>query len=147
MSVIVCATGNGSQSRIVQSEAVEQARRRQKPLVFLHVVDLRQMGELDESLIPAATAELAWLGNAILRLAEDRARRRGVLAESVVLYGDVTTSLETFLQERPVDLLMMGQATNEAFGAFAQKVRDELGIPVQFVAVEGSSGGTTQHAT
>jgi nucleotide-binding universal stress UspA family protein len=137
MSLIVCATGNGSQSRKVQSEAVEEARRQQKPLVFLHVVDLRQMGELDESLIPAATTELAWLGNAILRLAEDRARRRGVHAESVVLYGDVATSLETFLREKPVDLLLMGKATNEAFGAFAQKVRDELGIPVQFVTLGG----------
>lgn len=137
MAFIVCATGNGSQSRIVQSEAVEVARRQQKPLIFLHVVDLRQMGELDESLVPAATAELAWLGNAILHLAEDRARRRGVHAESVVLYGDVTTSLEAFIREKPVDLLLMGQATNEAIGAFAEKVRDELGVPVQFVPIGG----------
>lgn len=137
MALIVCATGNGSQSRMVQSEAVEVARRQQKSLVFLHVVDLRQMGELDESLIPAATTELAWLGNAILRLAEDRARRRGVHAQSVVLYGDVTTSLETFLKEQPVDLLLMGQATNTAIVAFAEKMRDELGVSVQFVATQG----------
>jgi nucleotide-binding universal stress UspA family protein len=137
MALIVCATGNGSQSRVVQSEAVEVARRQQKPLVFLHVVDLRQLGELDESLVPAATAELAWLGNAILRLAEDRARRRGVHAESVVLYGDVTASLEAFLREKPVDLLLLGQATNETIGAFMEKVREELGVPVQLVAMGG----------
>lgn len=137
MANIVCATGNGSQSRAVQSEAVEVARRQQKPLVFLHVVDLGQLGDLDESLIPAARAELAWLGNAIMRLAEDRARRRGVHAESVVLYGDVTTSLETFLREHPVDLLLMGQATNKAIAAFAERVRDELGVPVEFVVTGG----------
>lgn len=131
--MIVCATGIGSQSRLVQTEAVEVARQQEKPLVFVHVVDLSQMGELDGSLVPAARAELAWLGNAILRLAQDRAYRRGVHAESVVLYGDVTTSLENYLREQPVDLLLMGQAANQAITSFAQKVVDELGIAVQFV--------------
>ena len=69
MSLIVCATGNGDRSRSVQARAVEAARRQQKRLVFVHVVDVGQLAELDESLREAAQAELAWLGSAIMRLA------------------------------------------------------------------------------
>lgn len=135
MSVILCATGNGAQSRTVQTAAVEAALRQQARLVFVHVVDLQQLGELDESLLPAARAELAWLGEAILRLAQDRSRRQGVQTESAVLYGDVREALEAYLRANPVDLLLMGASTSNAIIAFAQHVRDDLGVAVEFVGV------------
>lgn len=134
MSVIVCATGNGRQSRLVQGRAIELARQQQKQLIFVHVVDVQQVPSLDSSLRQAAEAELAWLGAAILRLAQDRAHRQGVHAESVVLFGDVQTALKAFLRQHPVDLLLMGQATNPGMSAFARHVQDDLGIPVQIVA-------------
>ena len=134
MDVILCATGNGTQSRTVQSTAVETALQRQARLVFVHVVDLQQLGELDESLVPAARAELAWLGEAILRLAQDRARRQGVQTTSAILYGDVREALEGYMRAHPVTLLMMGAATSEEITGFARHVQDELGVAVEFVA-------------
>ncbi len=134
MSVIVCATGNGNRSRYVQARSVEIARQQQKPLIFVHVVDVTQWTELDKSLRDAAQAELGWLGAAILRLAEDRARRQGVQATSVVLYGAVRPTLEQFLAQQPVDLLLMGEANDPGLLALAGYVQDNLGIPVQFVA-------------
>jgi hypothetical protein len=136
MGVILCATGNGVQSRIVQAAAVEVARAQQKRLVFLHVVDLRQLGELEEALRAAAEAELAWLGEAILRLAQDRARRRGVQTESKILHGSVCEALEGYLRTHPVDLLLLGAATNDEITRFARRMQDALGVPVQFVAAE-----------
>lgn len=136
MGVILCATGNGVQSRIVQAAAIELARTQQKRLVFLHVVDLRQLGELEEALRPAARAELAWLGEAILRLAQDRARRQGVAAESTILHGNVCEALEDYLRGNPVDLLLLGAATNDEITRFARRMQDELGVAVQFVAAE-----------
>jgi nucleotide-binding universal stress UspA family protein len=133
MSLIVCATGNGDRSRSVQARAVEAARRQQKRLVFVHVVDVEQLAELDESLKEAAQAELVWLGSAIMRLAQDRAQRLGVHAESVVLYGNVCSALEEFLTHQPVDLLLMGEASNATLLSFARHVQDDLGIPVQLV--------------
>ena len=133
MSLIVCATGNGDRSRSVQARAVEAARRQQKRLVFVHVVDVGQLAELDESLKEAAQAELAWLGSAIMRLAQDRAQRQGVHAESVVLYGNVCSALEEFLTHQPVDLLLMGEPSNATLLTFARHVQDDLGIPVQLV--------------
>ena len=136
MGVIVCATGNGVQSRIVQAAAVELARTEQKRLVFLHVVDLRQMGELEDALRPAAQVELAWLGEAILRLARDRARRQGVAAESTILHGNTCEALEAYLRGHPVDRLLLGAATNDEITRFARRMQDELGVAVQFVAGE-----------
>lgn len=133
MSLIVCATGNGNRSRSVQARAVEAARRQQKRLIFVHVVDVEQLAELDESLKEAARAELAWLGSAIMRLAQDRAHRQGVQADNVVLHGNVCSALEDFLTHQPIDLLLMGEASNETLLTFARHVQDDLGIPVQLV--------------
>lgn len=134
MSVIVCATGNGNRSRFVQMRSVEIARRQQKRLVFVHVVDVEQWTDLDESLVEAARAELGWLGAAVLRLAQDRAQRQGVQADSVILYGNVLSTMEHFLTQQPVDLLLMGEATNPRLLAFARHIEDDLGIPVQLVS-------------
>lgn len=136
MGVILCATGNGPQSRLVQTAAVEAARAQNKRLVLLHVVDLRQLGELEESLLPAARAEMAWLGEAVLRLAQDRARRRGVQTDSAVLYGNVCDALEGYMQAHPVDLLLMGAATSDEITTFARRVQEKLGVAVEFVAAE-----------
>lgn len=133
MSIIVCATGNGNRSRAVQTRAIETAHRQQKRLIFVHVVDVDRLTGLDDSLREAAKAEFSWLGAAIMRLAQDRAHRQGVHAESEVLYGDVCQALEDFLTRRPVDLLLMGEASNAALLAFARHVQDDLGIPVQLV--------------
>jgi nucleotide-binding universal stress UspA family protein len=134
VGIILCATGNGVQSRTVQAAAIELARAQQKRLVFVHVVDLRQMGELEEALRPAAQAELAWLGEAMLRLAQDRARRRGVAAEGRILHGAVCQALENYLGSHEVDLLLLGAATNPEIVRFAQRAREDLGVAVQFVA-------------
>lgn len=136
MGVILCATGNGAQSRNVQSSAIELARAEQKRLVFVHVVDLRQLGEIEEALRPAAQAELAWLGEAMLRLAQDRARRRGVQTENVILHGSLCETLEGYLRTHPVDLLLLGAATDDAIIQFARRVQEKLGVAVQFVAGE-----------
>jgi hypothetical protein len=136
MGIIVCATGNGVQSRSVQAAAVELARAQQKRLVFVHVVDLRQMGELEEALQPAARLELAWLGEAMLRLAQDRAQRRGVAAEGQILHGDVCAALETYVRSHPVERLLLGAATNDEITSLARRMQDTLGVAVQFVAAE-----------
>ena len=136
MGVILCATGNGVQSRIVQAAAIELAQAQQKRLVFLHVVDLRQLGELEEALRPAARSELAWLGEASLRLARDRARHQGVQAESVIVHGNVCEALEGYLHGHVVDLLLLGAATNDEISRCARRVEENLGVAVQFVAAE-----------
>lgn len=133
MGIILCATGNGVQSRSVQTAAIELARTQQKRLVFLHVVDLRQLGELEAALHPAAQAELAWLGEAMLRLAQDRARRQGVAAESTILHGNTCEALEDYLRGHPIDLLLLGEATDEEIIRFARRVQESLDVPVQFV--------------
>lgn len=133
MGVIVCATGNGTASRLVQNHAVEVARQQKKKLIFLHVVDTSRLGSLDPGIIPAAERELAWFGQAVLRLAQERAQRWGVDAEIAVRTGRVQPALEQFIQEQQADLLMMGQPTDRALLDFAQSVEAHTGVPVQLV--------------
>jgi len=133
MGVIVCATGNGDTSRIVQNRAVDIARRERKRLIFIHVVDVKRLGDLEEGLVPAAEMELAWLGQAVLRLARDRARRSGVDADIAIRYGQVQSSLEAFVREHDTDVLLLGQPTNDALLDFAHQVEEDTGVPVQLI--------------
>lgn len=130
---IVCATGNGDASRIVQRRAVEMARDQKKKLVFLHIVDVARLGELDPALIPAAQREMAWLGKAVLQLAEERARRQGVDATFAIRFGQVLPELERFVKEERAALLLLGQPTNDALLRFAQTIEGDTGVPVQLV--------------
>lgn len=131
--VIVCATGNGDASRIVQRRAVELAREEKKKLVFLHIVDVARLGELDPALIPAAQREMAWLGEATLHLAQERARRQGVDASFAIRFGPVLPELERFVKEQRADLLLLGQPTNDALLKFAQTIEGDTSVPVQLV--------------
>lgn len=133
MGRIVCATGNGDRSRIVQNRAMEVARQQGKPLVFIHVIDVSRLGELDEALAAAAREELAWLGEAVLRLAQERAQRRGVRADFAIRYGRVLTALEEFLSEEPTDLLLLGEPTDRSIAEFAQTIQEKTGVPIELV--------------
>lgn len=136
MGAIVCATGNGNASRAVQTAAVDLARREGKKLIFLHVIDVTRLGELEEGLIVPAQRELAWLGQATLRLAQERARRRGVQSEIAIRYGDVQSALEQFILEHHADLLMLGQPTDDALQAFARTIEIDTGVPVRLVTAQ-----------
>jgi nucleotide-binding universal stress UspA family protein len=133
MGVIICATGNGDASRHVQNAAVELARQQHKRLVFFHVIDVSRLGELEPGLVPAAERELAWLGQASLRLAQERAHRRGVHADIAIRRGRVRPALEQFMREQDTDLLMLGQPTDDALIQFASLIEADTGVPVQLV--------------
>jgi hypothetical protein len=133
MGAIVCATGNGIASRSVQSAAVDLAQRQGKRLVFLHVVDVSRLGEIEEGLVPSAERELAWLGQATLRLAQERARRRDVDADIAIRFGRVQPALERFIEEERAEVLLLGQPTDNALLEFARTIEADTGVPVQLV--------------
>ena len=133
MGLIVCATGNGDASRIVQSRAVRMAQEQGKKLVFLHIIDVKRLGDLEPVLVPAAEREMAWLGEATLNLAQERARRQNVDADYAIRYGPVLEQLEKFIKEQHADVLLLGQPTDDALLHFAHTIEDDTGVPVQLV--------------
>lgn len=162
MNDVVCATRGGEGSRAVQLAAIDQARAAGNPLVFLYVVNLETMDEIENGMEAAVRQELLWLGKAILQVAGARARQKGLNARLEVRVGNVLDEICRFLGETQASLLLLGgprATTTTIFGddpveRFATSIQETAGVPVMIVR-PGVAGGrayetwtdTRQHET
>lgn len=141
MGTIVCATRGGQGSRAVQLAAIERAKETGERLVFLYVVDVHLIEEYDEALSGAMHAEFQWLGEALLRVAQQRAEREQVEAEIAIREGVVRDEIEAFLRESDAAVLMLGAprgTTPTVFGddaieRFASTIEKDTGVAVKIV--------------
>jgi hypothetical protein len=141
MKCIVCAIRGGEGSWAVQQEAIRRARADTKRLVFLYVIDINSLGQIEQSLTSAVRAELIWLGKALVKVAQKRARAQQVIADVAIREGGVREEIGRFLQESAASLLLLGaprgtSATvfgDDAIEQFAMSVHKETGVPVQIV--------------
>ena len=141
MKTIVCATRGGAGSRAVRERAIELASQREMKLVFLFVIDLSGLDNGDEKLRPAVRDELAWLGSALLRIAQQRAHSANIESEIVIREGLVKDEICNFIKERSAELLLLGAprgTTAAIFGddkveLFASEIEKETVVPVEIV--------------
>lgn len=141
MKTIVCATRGGAGSRAVREKAIECASQRDMKLVFLFVIDISSLDEADEKLRPAVRDELAWLGLALLRIAQERAHAADIDSEIVIREGLVRDEICRFLEERSAEMLLIGAprgTTAAVFGddkveQFATDIERSTGVPVEIV--------------
>lgn len=148
MGIIVCATRGGEGSRAAQLRAVNIARESGKQLVFLYIVDTRTVGEIDEKLDAAVKAEFHWLGEALLRVALQRADRAGLKADFAMREGPFKEELERYLLESEADLLLLGAPRNtsaifgdDAIEQFARAIQEDTGVRVDVVRPEQIEDG------
>jgi nucleotide-binding universal stress UspA family protein len=142
MGAIICATRGGRASRATQERAIALAKERGTPLVFLCVVDPSFAGPMDEPLTCALNDELKRLGRSLLCIAQARAQKQGIDAQTVVRSGPVAESIEAALREFGADTLVVGgpgAGSREAFGSedinrLAEAVRQSMGVEVVLVA-------------
>jgi len=138
----VCAPQGGEASRRTQERAIDLAKEQGAELIFLCVVDPSLVGPVDASLVETLKEEMAWLGRALLRIAQGRAHRQGVTAQEVVLHGPVRRSIKDYLHQVGAGTLVIGAPrtggapqvfTPEGIQQFAQAVRDEMDVEVVVV--------------
>jgi nucleotide-binding universal stress UspA family protein len=132
----------------VHELAVKLAKESGRRLVFLYVADPGALPGRDKGLESAARAELAWLGEVLLRLAQERARLRGVEAEAVIRTGDLRDELIGYLRENGVSRLLLGAPRGvgrsmfhaDAMRDFAERIEEESGVPAQIVQPDSEDG-------
>jgi nucleotide-binding universal stress UspA family protein len=141
MKTIVCATRGGAGSRAVRERAIELADQREMKLAFLFVIDTSSLDDADEKLRPAVRDELAWLGLALLRIAQQRAYSANIDSEIVIREGPIRDEICRFIKERSAELLLIGAprgTTAAVFGddkveLFATEIENTTGVPVEIV--------------
>lgn len=142
MGSIVCATRGGEGSRAAQMAAIEQAKAMDKPLFFLYVVDPNSLDdEIDESLKDALLAELTWMGETLLRIAQKRADAVYLSTEVKIRKGKVQEEISRFVKDMNADLLVLGAprgTTANVFGddaieRLAEGIRKETAVAVDII--------------
>lgn len=132
MQPVVCATRGGEACRRTQERAIGLAKEKGAPLIFLYIADPTLVGPVSASLEEALRQENARLGRAVLRVAQERARRQGIAAEAVVIHGSVQQSIQDYLMQVDADTLILGAPrtgtapqvfTSEGIDDFAQAIR------------------------
>jgi nucleotide-binding universal stress UspA family protein len=139
MQPVVCATRGGEACRRTQERAIHLAKEKDAPLIFLYVADPDLVGPVSEPLEEALRQETARLGRALLRVAQERARKQGLTAQAVVIHGPVQQSIQDYLQQVEADTLVLGAPrvgaapqvfTAEGIEDFAEAVRQETEVEV-----------------
>lgn len=136
---VICMVRGGEASRIVQEQAIAFARKKNKKLVFLHIIDLDSLSLDNEILLEAARMEVTWLARVNLILAYRRAKSAGIEAEMTIRFGPIFKSVIEFLQERNAYCLFLGTPRRgvrdyeERIGKvqhFAEQIQNVTGISV-----------------
>jgi len=119
MGNIVCATRGGEGSRVVQETAIERAKEADIPLVFLY------------GLKTAVSAELHWMGETLLRIAQIRADAMYLPTEVKIREGDVQEEIIRYLRENETDLLLLGAPRGTTANVFGDDKIEQLADSVQ----------------
>lgn len=142
MGSIVCATRGGEGSRAAQLAAIERAKATDKPLIFLYVVDPHSLDdEVDESLRDALLAELNWMGETLLRIAQKRADAAYLGTEVRIRRGSVREEIVRFVKDAKADTLVLGAprgTTANVFGddaieRLAESIRQQTAVAVEVI--------------
>ena len=142
MGSIVCATRGGEGSRASQMAAIERAKATEKPLLFLYVVDPNSLDDdIDDSMKDALLAELNWMGETLLRIAQKRADAAYLGTEVKIRKGKVRDEIIRFVKDVDAELLMLGAprgTTANVFGddaieRLADDVHKETAVSVEII--------------
>lgn len=138
---IVCATRGGEGSRAVQMAAIQYAKENNLRLIFFYATDVGSLGKVDDTLIPALTEELNWMGKTLLAIAQRRADMAGLPTDMVIRVGNFREEMVRFLEENHAQRLFLGAprgTTANVFGddaieKFARSIEEQTHIPVTIV--------------
>ena len=138
---IVCATRGGEGSLAVQVAAINRAKAEKARLIFLFITDPLSISTYEEGLAEAVQIELNWMGETMLRMAQQRADDQSVISEVRVRQGEIEVEIDRFLKESQAQLLLLGAprgTTANVFGddaieRFAQMIQEKSGVPVEII--------------
>ena len=142
MGNIVCATRGGEGSRVVQETAIARAKEMDKPLVFLYIADPYSLDDvLEPALKTAVSAELNWMGDTLLRIAQSRADAMYLATDVKIREGNIKTEIIQYLHSNETDLLLLGAprgTTANVFGddtieQLAEAITKETAVTVEIV--------------
>ena len=122
---ILCLTRGGEASYPNQDGAIAIAKDQDEELLFLYITSVQF---LDYSAAPKVVdieSELDEMGEFLLVMAQERARKAGVVADILVRRGNFTEVLKDVVQEYPIETVILGSSTGDT-GVITEEYISEI---------------------
>lgn len=131
MGTILCPTRGGEASYRTQDAAIALAANQGKLLIFLYVVDTHFLDRTERAVRPdVVKEEMARMGEFLLAMAQERARRRGIEAEVRIRDGELREQLKEAARQEWADFVVLGRPAGEE-SAFQLAALEELAAEIQ----------------
>ena len=122
---ILCLTRGGEASYPNQDGAIAIAKDQDEELLFLYITSVQF---LDYSAAPKVVdieSELDEMGEFLLVMAQERARKAGVMADILVRRGNFSEVLKDVVQEYPIETVILGSSTGDT-GVITEEYISEI---------------------
>jgi len=140
MTTILCPTRGGKESQPNQDFAVRLASKIGGDVLFLYVSDISFISRAGPPIVVDIEEELAEVGDFLLTMAQERAEKAGVHAETSVRSGNFSDVLREVILEKEINSVVLGgshEETGIVTQEHLQKLSEELGkeLNVEFIVV------------
>ena len=145
MSGIICAIRGGPASKITMKSAVDLAKEKNLTVYFLYVVNLDFLAHTTSSRTHSVYHEMDRMGEFILLVAQEKAKKFGVESEGVVRHGTVREEIIQLAKEIKADYVVLGRPkekddvdyfTHDLMDTFAEDIERESGATCVFARGE-----------
>ncbi len=108
---ILVPTRGGESSYPNQDKAIEIAKQKGADILFLYITNIEFLEKVSRPVIVDIAQEIDDMGEFLLVMAQERAGKAGVKAETLVKRGAFREAMETVIDEEEVDMLILGSAS------------------------------------
>ena len=113
MSKILCAIRGGEASQRIQDIGIQLAKERGEGMVFLYVVNIKFIDKASAALRESVTLEMEKLGDFLLLMAQERAKKQDVIAETLLRHGYLQEEFEAAASAPEISTVLLGTPGEE----------------------------------
>ena len=108
MAKILCAIRGGEASQRIQDIGINLAKERGEEIVFLYVVNTEFLDTASAGLRELVTLEMEKLGEFLLLMAQERAKKQDVVAEPLLRHGYLQEEFKAAASASEIATVLLG---------------------------------------
>lgn len=140
-NMILCPTRGGKASYPNQDRAIAIAKEREAEVLFLYVSNVEFLGLTAAPILVDIEHELDEMGEFMLAMAQERAEKADVNADTIVKQGQFRHVLAEVIEEYQVKTVVLGssaEGTGVVTTEYLQALMDEIGSKtgVEFIIID-----------
>jgi hypothetical protein len=129
MTKILCAIRGGEASQRLQDIGIDLAKERGEEIVFLYVVNTQFLDTASAVLRESVTVEMEKLGEFLLLMAQERARKQNVAAGSIIRHGYLREEFKAAASAPDISTVLLGRPGEE--GLFSMEALETLAKEIE----------------